>query len=188
YWDTDIKSIQKELQNMQYSSIPFHPDFLLTKAQTKKPNTGKDVVVITDAINLDNRNISRFKADSPTYFIVPEAENKNNIAIDSVFITQNLDNFYEIAVRLKSYGDNAEDLPIALHNGKQLTAKTVVKFGEEETNTINFTIPKKEFHGYSTITDNTLAYYNTYYFSITRPEKANILAIGEASKTNFLGS
>src|SRR5690606_3165538 len=107
YWDTDIKSIQKELQNMQYSSIPFHPDFLLTKAQTKKPNTGKDVVVITDAINLDNRNISRFKADSPTYFIVPEAENKNNIAIDSVFITQNLDNFYEIAVRLKSYGDNA---------------------------------------------------------------------------------
>lgn len=187
YWDTDIKSIQKELQNMQYSSISFHPDFLLTKAQTKKPNAGKDIVVITDAINLDNRNISRFKADSPTYFIVPEAENKNNIAIDSVFITQNLDNFYEIAVRLKSYGDNAEDLPIALHNGKQLTAKTIVKFGEEDTKTINFTIPKKDFHGYATINDNTLAYDNTYYFSITRPEKANILTIGEASKNNFLG-
>jgi hypothetical protein len=186
YWNTDIKSIQKELQNMQYSSVPFHPDFLLTKAQTKSPNTGKDVVVITDAINLDSRNISRFATDSPTYFIVPEAENKNNIAIDSVFITQVLDNFYEIGVKLQTFGDASDDIPVALYNGKQLTAKTILKFGEEDNKTINFTIPKKDFHGYVSINDNSLAYDNTYYFSITKPEKSNVLAIGENAMNNFL--
>lgn len=186
YWDTDIKSIQKELQNMQYSSVPFHPDFLLTKAHTKNPDTGKDVVVITDAINLDTRSISKFSSDSPTYAIVPEAQNRDNIAIDSVFITQNLDNFYEIGVSLKAYGAAPEDMPIALYNGKQLTAKTIVKFGEDEKKTINFTIPKKDFHGYVSINDNSLAYDNIYYFSITKPEKANVLAIGETAKNNFL--
>ena len=79
YWDTDIKSIQKELQNLDYSPVSFHPDFLLTKAETKKKNTGKDIIVITDAVNLDNQSISKFNPENPVYFIVPKAENKNRL-------------------------------------------------------------------------------------------------------------
>lgn len=186
YWNTDIKSIQRELQNLQYSPVPFHPDFLLAKAHTKSPNAGKDVVVITDAVNLDSRNISKFTADSPTYFIVPEAQNTNNIAVDSVYISETLDNFYEIAVRLKAFGDAENDVPVALYNGKQLTAKTIVQFEGGNNSTVNFTIPKKDFHGYVSINDNSLGYDNTYYFSITKPEKNNVLAIGESAKNVFL--
>ncbi|QEE50875.1 hypothetical protein FUA48_15205 [Flavobacterium alkalisoli] len=185
YWDTDVKTIQKELQNTNYSSVPFHPDFLLTKAETKKPNTGKDIVVITDAINLDTKNISSLDSDKPVYFIVPKAENKANVAVDSVYISQTLDNFYEIGVTLKAYGKADNDVSVALYNGKELTAKTLAKF-TEASETLTFTIPKKDFHGHVSISDNSLSYDNDYYFSITKPEKSNVLAIGENAKNKFL--
>ncbi|MNK15876.1 hypothetical protein D3C87_340300 [compost metagenome] len=185
YWDTDIKSIQKDLQNLTYSDVPFRPDFLLTKAQAKNPNTGKDIVVITDAVNLDSKNISKFNADSPTYFIVPEAENTNNVAIDSVFISQTMDNFYEIKVDMQAYGKIENDVAIALYNGKSLTAKTIVKFDTNKKSS-TFTIPKKDFHGYVTITDNSITYDNSYYFSISKPKKSNVVAIGDTAKNNFL--
>lgn len=185
YWDTDIKSIQKDLQNITYSDVPFRPDFLLTKTQAKNPNTGKDIVLITDAVNLDSKNISKFNTRTPVYAIVPEAESTNNIAIDSVYISQTMDNFYEIKVDMQAYGKVENDVPIALYNGKSLTAKTIVKFDANKKSS-TFTIPKKDFHGYVTVTDNSLAYDNTYYFSISKPQKSNVTTIGDTAKNNFL--
>jgi hypothetical protein len=184
YWDTDIKSIQKDLQNLQYSPVPFRPDFLLTKAEAKSKR-GKDIVIITDAVNLDSKSVSRFTSGSPVYAIVPEAENKNNISIDSVYISQVMDNFYEIKVDMQAYGNFEDEVPVALYNGKSLTAKTVVKFNEAKKSS-TFTIPKKDFHGYVSVSDNSLQYDNTYYFSISKPQKANVIAIGETAKNSFL--
>ncbi|MUV02873.1 hypothetical protein GN157_04050 [Flavobacterium rakeshii] len=185
YWDTDVKSIQKELQNINYGSIPFNPDFLITKAETKKPNTGKDIVVITDAVNLESQSISKLDPKSPVYFIVPEAQNKNNVAVDSVYIYQTLENLYEIAVDLKANGTVNDETSVALYNGKELTAKTLVTF-DQPSKTLNFTIPKKDFHGYVSVSDNSLAYDNEYYFSISKPEKSNVLVIGDEAKNKFL--
>lgn len=185
FWDTDVKSVQKELQGLEYSDVAFRPDFLLTKAQAKKPNTAKDIITITDAVNMDSKYLTDFNADASTYFIVPEAGNKNNIAIDSVYIAQALDNFYELKVTMQAYGTIEEETPIALYNGDKLQAKTVVNFTEPKQEA-TFTIPKADFNGYVSVTDNNLAYDNKYYFSITEPEKQNVIAIGEAAKNNFL--
>ncbi len=185
YWDTDIKSIQKELQNLDYSPVSFHPDFQVTKAETKKINIGKDIVVITDAVNLDSKELSKFNPKSPVYFIVPKAENKNNVAVDSVYIVESMENFYEIAVDIKAYGDYENDLPVALYNGNSLTAKSMVKLDNAQK-TVNFTIPKKDFHGYVAIQDNSITYDNTFYFSISKPQKANVLAVGDSKKNSFL--
>ncbi|AXG74611.1 hypothetical protein DVK85_10340 [Flavobacterium arcticum] len=185
FWDTDSKSIQKELQNIQYTDVPFRPDFLLIKAESKKPSTGKDIVIITDAVNLNSKDINTFKTDSPVYSIIPEAENKNNIAIDSVYIAQVLDNFYEIKVEMQAYGTIENEIPIALYNGKDLTAKTVVNFDIPKQSAV-FTIPKADFHGYIEVSDNSLTYDNTYYFSISKPQKSNVIAIGDTDKNKFL--
>lgn len=185
WWDTDVKSIQKDLQNLKYSDVPFRPDFLLTKAQAKNPHTGKDIVVITDAVNLDSKDISKFDSDAPVYFIVPKAENTANVSIDSMYISQVMDNFYEIKVDMEAYGDIKNDVPIALYNGKSLTAKTIIKFDTNKKSS-TFTIPKKDFHGYVTIQDNSLVYDNSYYFSISKPQKSNVTAIGDTAKNSFL--
>ena len=119
------------------------------------------------------------------YFILPEAEKTNNIAIDSVFINQTMDNFYEIGVKIDAYGDDFKDIPIALYNKNKLIAKTLVNF-ETKSKVINFTIPKEDFHGYVSISDNSLEYDNTYYFSLSKPQKSNVISIGDPEKSGFL--
>jgi hypothetical protein len=185
YWNTDIKSIQKELQNLKYSASPFQLDNLLAKIKAHKSAFNKDIVVITDAVGLQPNQVKITKEDENLYFIIPEAEKTDNIAIDSVYVNQVLDNFYEIGVKLDAFGEDFKDIPIALYNNKKLTAKTLVNF-ESKSKTINFTIPKEDFHGYVSIVDNGLEYDNNYYFSISKPEKSNVISVGDVEKSGFL--
>lgn len=185
YWNTDIKSIQKELQNLKHNASPFQLEQLLAKIKAHKSAFNKDIVVITDAVGLQSNQLKNTKDDENLYFIVPEAEKTDNIAIDSVFVNQTLDNFYEIGVKLDAYGEDFKDIPIALYNKKKLIAKTLVNF-ETKSKTINFTIPKEDFHGYVTISDNSLEYDNTYYFSLSKAQKSNVISIGEPEKSGFL--
>ena len=185
YWNTDIKAIQKDLQNLNYSASSFRLDNLLAKINTRKSAFNKDIIVITDAVGLDGNETNGFRKEDNIYFIIPKAEQKNNISIDSVFIQQTLTSFYEIGVNLSANGENFKDIPIALYNKGRLTAKTVVNF-ETIEKTIKFTIPKEDFHGYVSITDKGLAYDDTYYFSISKPSKTNVISIGDTDKSNFM--
>jgi len=185
FWNTDIKSIQKELQNLKYSASPFALDNLMAKIKSRKSPYNKDVVVITDAVGLEAKQLKSIDSTFNTYFIIPKAEQKNNVSIDSVYINQTLDNFYEIGVKLSSYGQNEDDIPIALYNDKKLVAKTIVKF-EGKEKSINFTIPKEDFNGYALIEDNALQYDNQLFFSISKPIKTNVISIGQAEKSAFL--
>jgi len=185
FWNTDIKSIRKELQQLKYSATDFQPEHLLAKINARKTVYNKDIVIITDAVGLQQNQLKSIDPESNTYFIIPKAEQKNNISIDSVYISQQLDNFYEIGVKLSAYGSDFKNIPTALYNHNKLIAKTVVSFENKQKN-ITFTIPKEDFHGYVSITDNGLEYDNKLYFSITKPEKVNIIAVGDIEKSNFL--
>ena len=185
YWNTDIKAIQKDLQDLKYSATAFQLDNLIAKVNARKSAFNKDIIVITDAVGLVTNQTKSFRKEDNVYFIIPEAEQKNNIAIDSLFIQQTLDNFYEIGVKLAANGDGFKEIPIALYNNNKLTAKTLVNF-ETNTKTVNFTIPKEDFHGYVSISDKGLAYDNTYFFSISKPSKTNVISIGDVDKSNFL--
>ncbi|WP_269225469.1 vWA domain-containing protein [Flavobacterium eburneipallidum] len=185
FWNTDIKSIRTELQNLKYSALPFQLESAMAKIKSRKSAFNKDVVVITDAVGLESKQLKSIDSDFNTYFIIPEAEQKNNASIDSVFIHQTLDDFYEIGLKLSAFGEKDAALPVALYNQNKLIAKTLTKF-ETKDKTIYFTIPKKDFHGYVSITDNGLEYDNNLYFSISKPKKNNIISIGTAEKSNFL--
>lgn len=185
YWNTDIKSIQKEIQNIEYSALPFQLESAIAKIKSRKSANNKDVIIITDAIGLKPKQLKSINENFNTYFINPKAEQKNNIAIDSVYMNQTLNDFYEIGVSLKSFGEQDNAIPIGLYNNNKLVAKTLVKFEKPEI-TIKFTIPKKDFNGYVSISDASLKYDNIFYFSITKPEKKNVISIGKTEKSGFL--
>jgi hypothetical protein len=185
FWNTDIKSIQKELQNMQYSALPFQLESAIAKIKSRKSAFNKDIIIITDAIGIEQNQLKSIDKNFNTFFSVPKAEQKNNIAVDSVFIQQTLDNFYEIGIRLSVHGEYFEQIPVAIYNKTKLIAKTRLKINSKEK-IIYFTIPKEDFQGYVTITDNGLEYDNTLFFSISNPEKINVLSIGETEKSPFL--
>ena len=185
FWNTDIRSMRKELQNLKYSPTPFQPESVMAKIKARKSIFNKDIVIISDMIGVEKKQLKSIDKDFNTVFIVPKAEQKNNVSVDSVYIHQTLDNFYEIGVRLSAHGEDFSDVPIALYNQDKLIAKTFVKLDAKEK-TIYFTIPKADFHGYVSITDNGLEYDNMLYFSISKPGKTNVLVVGDTEKSGFL--
>ena len=52
FFNTDIKSIQADLQNITYSSTAFNPQLYLKKIQANKAGVPKDILFITDAVGL----------------------------------------------------------------------------------------------------------------------------------------
>ena len=185
HWNTNIKSIKSTLQNLKYSALPFQIETAMSKIKSRKTNVNKDIVIITDAIGLKQKQLKNIDKNFNTYFIIPEIEQKKNISIDSVFIHQTLDDFYEIGIKLSTYGYNKIEVPVALYDQQKLIAKTITKLDSKEK-ILYFTIPKKDFHGYATITDNGIKYDNTFFFSISKPEKINVVSIGETEKSVFL--
>ena len=185
YWNTDIKTIQNVLQNLEYSASPFQLENLIAQIKSHHSPFKKDVVIITDAVGLKQKNLKNIDKNDSFYFIIPKAEQKNNISIDSVFIHQTLDNFYEISVVLTGFGENLKPVSLSLYNQNKLIAKTVATLETKKKN-INFTIPKQAFHGFVSIVDSGLEYDNTLYFSISKTKKINILSIGTAEKSRFM--
>jgi aerotolerance regulator-like protein len=186
FWNTDIKSIQKDLQNLKYSAAPFQLEQLMAKVKSRKSNFNKDIVIITDAVGVEGKQLKSIDKEFNTYFIVPKAEQKNNMAIDSVFINQTLDKFYEIGVRISAYGEQEKETPIAVYNNNKLIAKTLIKMDGAQK-TMNFSIPKADFNGYVSIEDNGISYDNTLYFTISNPKKINVISIGDGEKSAFIG-
>jgi hypothetical protein len=185
YWNTNVNAIEKDLQNLKYSAIPFSLETALTKIKSRKTFTNKDIVVITDGIGMNKNHLKSSNKNDKTYFIIPEAEQLKNVAIDSVYLSQTLDNFYEISVQFSSNFNDAKAIPVSVYNQKDLIAKTILNL-KKSKEAINFTIPKKDFNGYVSINDNSLAFDNTLYFSISEPKIINVLSIGEAEKSDFL--
>ncbi|MGM8362213.1 vWA domain-containing protein [Flavobacterium sp. ARAG 55.4] len=185
YWNTDIKSIRSTLQNIKYSAIPFDLNPILAKINARPGNIKKDIIIITDAVGLNEKQLKNIPETDVSYFIIPKSEQKNNVSIDSVFIDETTNDFYDINVNLSRFGEDIKSVPIAIYNQKKLIAKTVTHL-DSPKKTLHFSIPKQAFHGYVSITDNSLAYDNTFYFSISKVKKINIISIGEAQKSNFL--
>ncbi|REH01848.1 vWA domain-containing protein [Flavobacterium aquicola] len=185
YWATDIKTIRNELQNLKYSAVPFQLDNILAKVKAHKSAFKKDIVVITDAVGLKSNQLKNIETDNVPYFIIPKAEQKNNTSIDSVFIRQTLDDFYELSINTTNYSEDFKPISMALYNQNKLIAKTIINF-KNKKETINFTIPKQAFHGHVSIEDNDLAYDNKLFFSISNSKKNNIISIGTPEKNNFL--
>ncbi|TDO72858.1 putative membrane protein (TIGR02226 family) [Flavobacterium chryseum] len=185
YWNTDIKLSKSALQNLKYSATPFELSSIMAKVKAHKSAHKKDIVIITDAVGLAEKDVKKIGAEEKPYFLISEAEQKNNVAIDSVYINQTLENFYEISVNLSAYGEDFKPISMALYNQNKLIAKTIINFDGKKKK-INFTIPKEAFHGYVTIEDNGLTYDNKLYFSISKNKKTNIISIGEPEKSNFL--
>lgn len=185
FWNTDIKSVQKELQNLSYSATPFQPERVLAKIKAHPTAFKKDIVVITDGVGLDANAFGEPQPNENLYFIIPEAEKTNNVAIDSVYMHQTLDQFYEIGVAVTAYGNDFKDIPLAIYNKGKLVAKTLVNFKQPKQQ-LKFNLPKEDFHGYVTLNDNALEYDNTYYFSLSQPQKSNVISIGPSSASAFL--
>lgn len=185
YWDTDIISIQKDLQQISYSSNSFDLETQIGKINSKHSTTGKDIIVITDGVGLKSKDVEVANKGLLTNFIIPKSQKQSNVSIDSIYISDSQDNFYNIVVNVSAYGKANGNLSMALYNHEKLVAKTLLKLDKSKIS-VPFKIAKADFHGYVQIEDNALEYDNAYYFSIENPKKTSVISIGENDLSGFL--
>jgi len=182
FYDTDIRSIQKDLQNIKYSTS-FSIANQIAKIKTISSDKTKDIVIVTDGKSIQAEDIEVLDKKDNIIFSVPKAENLYNVSIDSVYIEQVSDDFYDLKVNVSIFGSPKTEISLALYSQNELIAKMLLP---ENQKSVVFTISKEDFNGYVQLEDNSLEYDNTYYFSISKPEKIKILSIGSKSKNEFL--
>lgn len=185
FWDTDIESIKGDLKTINYSSTTFQLQNLLSKISYHKKYSKKEIIIISDLVGFSKPILNKNFSKNNLYFIVPKAEKKYNISIDSVFIKQTFSDSYELNVVLSKYGYFENKVTMSVYDQDKPFVKNFVSFDTKNKN-VAFRIKKHQFNGYVLIEDASLDYDNTYYFSISEPKKVNILSIGDKEKSRFL--
>ncbi|PWH82089.1 hypothetical protein DIS18_12550 [Algibacter marinivivus] len=185
--NTTIKAIKNDLLGLNYCSEILTSEAALLKTKTlinKKTNTLNNIILISD-FQEDESLLKNIKDTSINLNLVNlEPINKNNVAIDSVYISETNPTSIELKVRLKNSGIPIENLPVSLYNNDELIAKTSV-FIEDETETI-FTLPVNQIiHGKISINDANLQFDNELFFNINKASKINVLVIN-GNNDNFL--
>jgi hypothetical protein len=181
YWNTNVKTIRTQLLETNYSPNAFNLNQAINKIKAQKDSNKKDILVLTDNVNQKIENLKN--NDNFQFFYKEyEAEKTSNVAIDSVFLSNTLDNFYEVSVVLKNYGEYQENIPLVIYNNEKVVAKSIENFNFKEK-TLKFNLPKESINARINIEDNSLSYDNDYYFNIKSPKKTNILNIGNVSKS-----
>ena len=63
FWETDIKSSQKEIQNLKYNSSAFSLNQVLSQIKSRKTPFQKDVIIISDFLNADAKTLEKIDKD-----------------------------------------------------------------------------------------------------------------------------
>ena len=177
--NTSIKAIKNDLLKLDYSSNQLTTEAALLKSNTffnTKSNALKNVILISDfqedesKLNIKSDSLINFN------FVKLNAVNKNNVAIDSLYISEANPTSIELKVTLKNSGSPIENLPVSLFNNENLIAKTSVAI--EQDSEATFSLPVHQIiNGKITINDSNLQFDNTLYFNINKSSKINVLVI-----------
>src|SRR5690606_32057518 len=124
FYDTDIRSLQRDLQNLNYSTSAFSLENQLNKIKTLNSSRNKDIVIITDTKSLKAEDLQALDKSDNVNFSVVKPENTYNVSIDSVFLNPISDEFYELKVKVSQYGSKKTETSVALYNQDQLIAKS----------------------------------------------------------------
>ncbi|MEZ4793480.1 MAG: BatA domain-containing protein [Gelidibacter sp.] len=179
---TSLKAIKNDLIQLKYApnQLTYEAAMLKgKKAFSTDKGSIKNLVMISDF--QQKKEALPIKKDSliNLKLVQLKPENQNNVAIDTVYIS-NIDvKTIELTVGLRNQGNVIETLPVSLYNDDNLVAKSAVSI-EDHAKT-NFTIPLEvAFDGKIMIEDTSLQYDNSLFFNINKRNKIKVLSINQA--------
>lgn len=187
--NTTLKDIRNNLLSLPFSANQLTFPEIQLKAQSlynNDENTVKNLIVISDFQQHQNQKWTDSVQNKNTYFVKMQPNKMANSAIDSVYTAENTGETITLSATLSTI--NATDnIPVAIYNGEKLISKTSAVFDETNSAKIAFTINTNDpVKGKIVIEDNGLDYDNTFYFSIQKREKINVLLIAEREENSFL--
>lgn len=179
---TAVKKILIQVKNQAKNSILDDVFLKISDKNKTSTKTSNKTILISD---LQNTYKEKFTNVTHSFSLIPLKNNqKSNVSIDSVFVSEDNANNFTIHVVIKNQGVGKKNLPIAFSNSEKLIGKQSFSIAENSSDTLSFSTPKrKELHGKIEITySDTFIFDNTFYFTLNSHKKINILSIGKPSK------
>ncbi|PCJ94159.1 MAG: hypothetical protein COA50_13485 [Flavobacteriaceae bacterium] len=183
--DVELKDIQNDLLSLPFATKQLELNEVELKANTlfsKNQAVIKNLILISDfqqRIGSNNKDTITTGVQKHLVQILPEK--KENIAIDTAYISSTQANSIELTVELSS-ASTIENTPVSLYDNVNLIAKTAASFDVNKKANVIFTLPRNEIiNGKIEVSDNGLIYDNTLYFNINKKEKIKVLVISEAA-------
>jgi hypothetical protein len=174
----ELKNILLKVKNTA-QNLDLETVFLkITQENKKRTNTLNENILISDFQNIYKKKFTN--VTTPFSAVKLVASQKNNVSIDSVFITNKNSNNFTVHVLVKNQGGQKDKLPIALFNGEKLISKQTFFIEKDSQKTIEFTVQNtNSFEGKLTLSLNdTFLFDNQYFFSLQKNHKIRVLSIG----------
>lgn len=183
----DANGLKNELISLDYSPNKLDLITVLLKAKSNnkdKTNTSNKIVLISDFQNINIENKIDFTiVNTPVSLLQLTPKEVPNIYLDSVSVEQKSSTETILNVLVKSSKMITETIPVSLFQEETLMGKTMAKFANANRQTVQFTIPNStQFNGKVSLIDDGMQFDNDFYFSISAPEKINVLNIGNPAE------
>ncbi len=172
------KDLKNKLLSIKTTPKTFNLKQILqqTNSKFKNKNTG-NLILISDFENLGN-----FELDSTKnyFFVQTLPEKKANISVDTIYVTQHEAQKITLKVGLKNYGNAINNLAVSIYNKDILLGKSNVSLKSNAYEEISFTVAFTDnFNGKIVLEESFLPFDNTLFFSLNKPKKIQVLAIGK---------
>jgi hypothetical protein len=183
----DASGLKNELINLNYSSNKLDLNTVLLKAKSnysKETNTSNKIILISDFQNINTENKIDFTiVNSPIFLLQLTPKKTQNIFLDSLSIERKSATETTLNILVKSTQVVTSNIPVSLFEEEILMGKTTAKFSNSNRSAIQFTVPNsKNFNGKISLVDDGMEFDNDFFFSISAPEKINVLSIGNPSE------
>ena len=180
------KELKKDLRNIQISNNITSFEDKINAIERELKNKSNDlykILLISDFQYFTKKINNEFTNVTRPFSVVKLTSNvKNNISVDSVYISTY--NTYEkvVSVVIKNQGDEKNDIPIALYNSSKLINKRSFSILKNEEKILEFPIENfHQFKGKIQIDFNeSFMFDNVFYFTINSSKKTSILTIGKS--------
>ncbi|MCT4698188.1 BatA domain-containing protein [Tenacibaculum haliotis] len=175
----DLKTILLKVKNTAKKTEL--KDVLLKISTENKTNTLSENIIISDFQNVKKEDL--LSSPKNTSFVKLNPQQKSNLSIDSVFISDNGTTNFEVNILVKNQGILKKNVPIAIYNKEKLINKQLFSIEENETKKVVFSILKTtDFSGKIELNfKDTYTFDNSFYFAINSNTKTAVLNIGESA-------
>ena len=182
----DKNELDDRLKSINFSSKSSNLEQVLLEIDGKintKSNTLYKKVLISDFQKFNNQLFTNVNSDF--LGIKLNQNQKNNISIDSLSISNANTEEISISVMINNQGDKKDNVPIALYDDDKLINKRSFSIEANSKQNIAFSIPNTtNFKGNIQITYNDIFLFdNSFFFAINANDQTNILSIGKASNS-----
>jgi hypothetical protein len=176
-----VNGFRNEIQSIDYTAVGWNLETISNRIKNLKKES-IDVLLVTDGNSWES--LKSIETLQPT-FLIPEKEIDFNISIDSVYIQNTTELFYNLGVDIKKFGTTENPISVRiLSQNKAIANQTFT--AKEAKETLTFSIPKNTTQAEILIEDGSMIYDNRWFFSIPKPKKQQVMSIGEAEKGDFL--